>query len=81
MDDSDEDQRLPHHRNPKEFVSFEKLDGMHIFEVVIIRYCRSVSYFLSVMAYYEIIRPRSYNYFMLPLVFPENHFYFINQDV
>lgn len=27
MDDSDEDQRLPHHRNPKEFVSFEKLDG------------------------------------------------------
>lgn len=45
MDDSDEDQRLPHHRNPKEFVSFEKLDGMHIFEVVIIRYCRSVSFF------------------------------------
>lgn len=29
MDDSDEDQRLPHHRNPKEFVSFEKLDGIH----------------------------------------------------
>ncbi|PHU13841.1 1,2-dihydroxy-3-keto-5-methylthiopentene dioxygenase 2 [Capsicum chinense] len=25
MDDSDEDQRLPHHREPKEFVSLEKL--------------------------------------------------------
>lgn len=30
MDDSDEDQRLPHHRNPKEFVSLEKLDGMYL---------------------------------------------------
>lgn len=29
MDDSDEDQRLPHHREPKEFVSLEKLAGMH----------------------------------------------------
>ncbi|XP_058105330.1 acireductone dioxygenase 2-like [Magnolia sinica] len=25
MDDSDEDQRLPHHCNPKEFISFDKL--------------------------------------------------------
>ncbi|TXG72120.1 hypothetical protein EZV62_000699 [Acer yangbiense] len=25
MDDSDEDQRLPHHKNPKEFVSLDKL--------------------------------------------------------
>ncbi|CAA6658506.1 unnamed protein product [Spirodela intermedia] len=25
MDDSEEDQRLPHHREPKEFVSFDKL--------------------------------------------------------
>ncbi|THG15311.1 hypothetical protein TEA_008779 [Camellia sinensis var. sinensis] len=25
MDDSDEDQRLPHHREPKEFVSLEQL--------------------------------------------------------
>ncbi|KAL2242678.1 UNVERIFIED_CONTAM: 1,2-dihydroxy-3-keto-5-methylthiopentene dioxygenase 3 [Sesamum indicum] len=30
MDDSDEDQRLPHHRNPKEFVSFEKLDELGV---------------------------------------------------
>ncbi|KAG6432135.1 hypothetical protein SASPL_103709 [Salvia splendens] len=28
MDDSDADQRLPHHRDPQEFVSFEKLDGL-----------------------------------------------------
>lgn len=28
MDDSDADQRLPHHRDPQEFVSFEKLDGI-----------------------------------------------------
>lgn len=25
MDDSDEDQRLPHHRDPKEFVSLDQL--------------------------------------------------------
>ncbi|KAL0392924.1 UNVERIFIED_CONTAM: 1,2-dihydroxy-3-keto-5-methylthiopentene dioxygenase 2 [Sesamum radiatum] len=30
MDDSNEDQRLPHHRNPKEFVSFEKLDELGV---------------------------------------------------
>ncbi|KAK4478125.1 hypothetical protein RD792_017404 [Penstemon davidsonii] len=30
MDDSDEDQRLPHHKNPKEFVSFEKLDELGV---------------------------------------------------
>ncbi|KAK1387861.1 Acireductone dioxygenase [Heracleum sosnowskyi] len=28
MDDSDEDQQLPHHRNPMEFVSLEKLSGL-----------------------------------------------------
>ena len=28
MDDSDEDQRLPHHTNPQQFVSFDKLDGI-----------------------------------------------------
>jgi hypothetical protein len=27
MDDSEEDQRLPHHRNPKQFVSLDKLSG------------------------------------------------------
>ena len=32
MDDSDEDERLPHHRNPKEFVTLEKLAGID-FEV------------------------------------------------
>ncbi|KAH7669049.1 Acireductone dioxygenase (Ni(2+)-requiring) protein [Dioscorea alata] len=26
MDESDEDQRLPHHRNPKEFVPLSKLE-------------------------------------------------------
>ncbi|CAN1808125.1 Acireductone dioxygenase 3 [Linum perenne] len=25
MDDSDEDQRLPHHKNPPEYVSLDKL--------------------------------------------------------
>ncbi|KAK6130245.1 hypothetical protein DH2020_036055 [Rehmannia glutinosa] len=30
MDNSDEDQRLPHHRNPKQFVSFEKLDELGV---------------------------------------------------
>ncbi|KAL3649014.1 Acireductone dioxygenase 3 [Castilleja foliolosa] len=30
MDNSDEDQRLPHHRDPKEFVSFEKLDEIGV---------------------------------------------------
>jgi len=29
MDDSNEDQRLPHHREPKEFVSLKQLEGMH----------------------------------------------------
>lgn len=28
MDDSNEDQRLPHHREPKQFVSLDKLAGM-----------------------------------------------------
>jgi len=27
MDDSEEDQRLPHHKDPKEFVSLDKLAG------------------------------------------------------
>lgn len=27
MDDSDEDQRLPHHKEPKEFVSLDQLAG------------------------------------------------------
>ena len=27
MEESDEDQRLPHHRNPKEFVSLDYLAG------------------------------------------------------
>ncbi|XP_042036917.1 1,2-dihydroxy-3-keto-5-methylthiopentene dioxygenase 2-like [Salvia splendens] len=30
MDDSDADQRLPHHRDPQEFVSFEKLDELGV---------------------------------------------------
>ncbi|EXC16741.1 1,2-dihydroxy-3-keto-5-methylthiopentene dioxygenase 2 [Morus notabilis] len=30
MDDSDEDQRLPHHRNPKEYVSLEQLDELGV---------------------------------------------------
>lgn len=29
MDDSDEDQRLPHHKDPKEFVSLDQLSGKH----------------------------------------------------
>ena len=29
MDDSDEDQRLPHHKEPKEFVSFDQLAGKY----------------------------------------------------
>lgn len=32
MDDSDEDQRLPHHREPKEFVSLDQLTGEHFQE-------------------------------------------------
>ncbi|KAH0690877.1 hypothetical protein KY289_018235 [Solanum tuberosum] len=28
MDDIDEDQRLPHHHEPKEFVSLDKLAGL-----------------------------------------------------
>jgi len=28
MDDSDEDQRLPHHKEPQEFVSLQQLEGM-----------------------------------------------------
>lgn len=30
MDDSDEDQRLPHHKEPKEFVSIDQLAGEHL---------------------------------------------------
>lgn len=30
MDDSDEDQRLPHHKDPKEFVSLDQLSGKHL---------------------------------------------------
>lgn len=33
MDDSDEDQRLPHHREPKEFVSLDQLAGEHFFTI------------------------------------------------
>lgn len=31
MDDSDEDQRLPHHREPKEFVTLDKLAGIKLY--------------------------------------------------
>jgi 1,2-dihydroxy-3-keto-5-methylthiopentene dioxygenase len=30
MDDSHEDQRLSHHREPKEFIPLEKLSGLDI---------------------------------------------------
>ncbi|KAJ1687055.1 hypothetical protein LUZ63_018445 [Rhynchospora breviuscula] len=30
MDDSEEDQRLPHHKNPKEFISLDKLSELGI---------------------------------------------------
>jgi len=30
MDDSEEDQRLPHHKDPKEFVSLDKLAGLFV---------------------------------------------------
>lgn len=30
MDDSNEDQRLPHHKEPKEFVSLDELAGKHL---------------------------------------------------
>ena len=33
MDDSDEDQRLPHHREPKEFVSLKQLEGENLFAI------------------------------------------------
>ena len=32
MDNSDEDQRLPHHREPKEFVSLERLSGLKLLD-------------------------------------------------
>jgi hypothetical protein len=32
MDDSSEDQRKPHHRNPPEYVSLEKLAGLVVFK-------------------------------------------------
>jgi len=34
MDDSDEDQRLPHHKEPKEFVSLQQLEGL-LYEMVL----------------------------------------------
>lgn len=33
MEENDEDQRLPHHRNPKEFVSPKHLSGLPCFSV------------------------------------------------
>jgi hypothetical protein len=30
MDDSEEDQRLPHHHEPKEFIPLEKLSGFYV---------------------------------------------------
>ena len=33
MDDSDEDQRLPHHLEPKQYVSLQKLDGTTCWEM------------------------------------------------
>lgn len=30
MDESSQDQRLPHHRNPKQFVSLDQLAGIQI---------------------------------------------------
>ena len=30
MDESDEDPRLPHHRNPQEFVSLDRLAGHNL---------------------------------------------------
>jgi 1,2-dihydroxy-3-keto-5-methylthiopentene dioxygenase len=30
MDDSEEDQRLPHHKDPKEFLSLDKLAGLFV---------------------------------------------------
>ncbi|KAF5194821.1 hypothetical protein FRX31_015592 [Thalictrum thalictroides] len=36
MDDSDEDRRLPHHRDPKEFVSLDQLAGSSVMEVALV---------------------------------------------
>lgn len=33
MDDSDADQRLPHHKEPKEYVSLDKLAGKHLWSM------------------------------------------------
>lgn len=41
MDDSDEDQRLPHHREPKEFVSLDQLAGEHFEETNEVMLCLS----------------------------------------
>lgn len=39
MDDSQDDQRLPHHKDPKEFISLDKLAGLCVF----INMCCSLS--------------------------------------
>lgn len=33
MDDSDEDQRFPHHREPKQFVSLDQLASKHLLRI------------------------------------------------
>ncbi|XP_024005667.1 1,2-dihydroxy-3-keto-5-methylthiopentene dioxygenase 2 isoform X1 [Eutrema salsugineum] len=42
MDDSEEDQRLPHHKNPKEFISLDKLAGVFVYVFIVVSLCLSV---------------------------------------
>lgn len=34
MEESDQDKSLPHHKNPKEFVSLSKLAGIHLIQLL-----------------------------------------------
>lgn len=61
MDDSTEEQRKPHHRNPPEYVSLEELAGISIFK-----------YFSSCIREILLLYVATYTYFKLNVRGAEN---------
>lgn len=66
MDDSEEDQRLPHHREPKEFVSFDKLA-----ELGVLSFRLDASNYQTDENLKKIREARGYSYFDICEVCPE----------
>ena len=58
MDESDEDPRLPHHRNPQEFVSLDRLAGHNLQNTLSLIFFFFLLFFFFFFKNEEELRPR-----------------------